>query len=249
MCNFVLDCIKTRRDVKSYVELSSMDSLFEYVNVRQHYGKEGKCCLYVPGNLLIGRLGINVIVHETFQSESKAVCRKLKIPDNVGNLDHRTRIRFHRYVKTSVEKDPLPAGELSFNSLLGSFLIEETTDMIKDLKSLHLSIKKWSILISILLSTDYCLCIYTNWKEKLEEIRNAFSTLQDDDTNEENEAMGEFLSKDFVLKEDKDKESVKFLSNEVRHQDLFYVLQLWNKGGIMIGVDGGQHLENPSYCD
>ena len=26
-------------------------------------------------------------------------------------------------------------------------------------------------------------------------------------------------------------------------------LAVWHKGGIMIGVDGGQHLENPSYCD
>jgi hypothetical protein len=66
MGRFVLNCLKTDEDYTNYINLSSADSLLEYVRTWWYVPDKGERCLYIPKRMektLIRRLGIDTIRH------------------------------------------------------------------------------------------------------------------------------------------------------------------------------------------
>jgi hypothetical protein len=66
MSHFVLNCLKTDEDYTNYINLSSADSLLEYVRTWWYWTDKGERCLYIPERMegtMIRRLGIDVIRH------------------------------------------------------------------------------------------------------------------------------------------------------------------------------------------
>jgi hypothetical protein len=66
MGHFVLNCLRSDEDYINYLNLSSVDSLLEYVRTWWYKADKGERCLYIPERMeetLIRRLGIDVIRH------------------------------------------------------------------------------------------------------------------------------------------------------------------------------------------
>ncbi|XP_062596131.1 uncharacterized protein LOC134257544 isoform X2 [Saccostrea cucullata] len=245
---FIKNCLKTQNDYKNYIKLSSVDSLLEYVRTWWYRRDENERCLYLPvklEKLFVKRLGVDTLRHivlkkgiesSTTRSSSDRdqrgfnefrdkILKYGRMPNDVLNLDHLTRERFCKFARAIIDPNPISIRALSYNSLLGSFFIDENTSKPDDQKSLHLSLKKWGILITIFMSADYCLNLHAEWKDKIKEIRTEFPPLQEDERDEEDQLIDELLNKDIVLQEDEKKNSVRFLSDNIRHQVASYFIK------------------------
>lgn len=91
MSFFVRNCLKTDDDYKNYLNLSSVDSLLEYVRTWWYYPKKKERCMYLPERmqeLFIRRLGIDVIKHVMLQEKIDSDCayRYLKIRKAVSKM-------------------------------------------------------------------------------------------------------------------------------------------------------------------
>jgi hypothetical protein len=91
MSFFVRYCLKTEDDYENYINLSSADSLLEYVRTWWYSPSEGERCMYLPQKmeqLLIMRLGINSIQHVMVKdrADSDWCHRYLKIRDRISEI-------------------------------------------------------------------------------------------------------------------------------------------------------------------
>ncbi|XP_056015100.1 uncharacterized protein LOC125677879 [Ostrea edulis] len=227
---FVLNCLKTDKDYKNYLNLSSVNSLLEYVRTSWHAPDEGERCLYIPERmeeLLITQLGIDVIRHvmvepredrdgdyDRFSSVRERVSKRLNIPESVCEKSQDTKVRLCSFLKTAIQEQEV-SNRWIYNSLIGSFMIRENSPISKDVLPCITSMKKWSILVVILMSVDYKLDVHKHWKEDLINIRKAFPVLQSEDV-EEDDVLIEDLMKDKVLGVD-EINNVIFVSDDVRH--------------------------------
>ncbi|XP_056015094.1 uncharacterized protein LOC125676204 isoform X4 [Ostrea edulis] len=107
---FVLNCLKTEEDYTNYLNLSSVNSLLEYVRTWWHDPDDGERCLYIPERmkeLLITQLGIDVIRHamveerwgrdgdnERFITVREMVSKRLKVPREILEWDYAARSRY-----------------------------------------------------------------------------------------------------------------------------------------------------------
>ncbi|XP_056015095.1 uncharacterized protein LOC125676189 isoform X1 [Ostrea edulis] len=227
---FVLNCLKTDEDYKNYLNLSSVNSLLEYVRTWWHDPDYGERCMYIPermNELLITQLGIDVIRHvmvegredrdcnfERFIGVREMVSERLNIPHSVFEERQDTKVRLCSFLKTAIQEQEV-SNRWIYNSLIGSFMIGENSPISKDVLPCITSMKKWSILVVILMSVDYKLDVHKHWKEDLINIRKAFPVLQSEDV-EEDDVLIEDLMKDKVLGVD-EINNVIFVSDDVRH--------------------------------
>ncbi|XP_048765302.2 uncharacterized protein LOC125673075 isoform X2 [Ostrea edulis] len=116
---FVLNCLKTDEDYKNYLNLSSVNSLLEYVRTWWHDPDNGERCLYIPKRmeeLLITQLGIDVIRHvmveeredkdgdnERFIRVREMVSKRLKVPQEILDWDYAARSRYAECVKKGTQ--------------------------------------------------------------------------------------------------------------------------------------------------
>ncbi|XP_061193206.1 uncharacterized protein LOC133201420 [Saccostrea echinata] len=94
-----------------------------------------------------------------------------------------------------------------------------------ELMEMHFSKKKWSILISILMSESYSVCVNMPWEEKRKEIQQTFISLQDvkeERADEDLVLLKELEHCDILLTVDRENKYLYFVSEEVRHQVMGY---------------------------
>jgi hypothetical protein len=68
MTEFVIHCIKTDKDYKTYLGMTSLDSVLEYCTFWGYFGQTDERCLYIPNlsvDVLIQRLGRLAVVQST----------------------------------------------------------------------------------------------------------------------------------------------------------------------------------------
>ncbi|XP_048769292.2 uncharacterized protein LOC125675587 isoform X2 [Ostrea edulis] len=227
---FVLDCLNTDEDYENYINLSSVDSLMEYVRISE-YEYEDERCLHVPWGmeeLFIRRLGIDAIqlimveytrdldADETIERIRVTVSRILGVPPSVFNIHHDTKRQLCNFVKTVIQ-DKDVSNTLIYNSLIGSFMIDEDSQVSKDpLDVNNISMTKLGILVALLMSAGYKLNLSKQWKSDVKETREAFPMLQDKDAKEDDLLVDELIEKDKVLEVD-ETNNVVFVSDDVRH--------------------------------
>ncbi|XP_056015088.1 uncharacterized protein LOC125676201 [Ostrea edulis] len=229
MGHFVLACLKIDEDYQNYINLSSVDSLMEYVRTWWYSPDERERYMYLPermNKLFIRRLGIDVIRHvmveeredrdcgDRFFGVRKMVSEILNIPLGVFGECRDTRVRLWSFVKTAIQEQGV-SNPWIYNTLIGSFMIGDNSPVSKDVLPCITSMKKWSILVVILMSVDYKLDVHKHWKDDLINIRKAFPVLQSNDA-EEDDVLVEDLMKEKVLEVD-EINNVMFVSDAVRH--------------------------------
>ncbi|XP_056015097.1 uncharacterized protein LOC125676189 isoform X3 [Ostrea edulis] len=143
---FVLNCLKTDEDYKNYLNLSSVNSLLEYVRTWWHDPDYGERCMYIPermNELLITQLGIDVIRHvmvegredrdcnfERFIGVREMVSERLNIPHSVFEERQDTKVRLCSFLKTAIQEQEV-SNRWIYNSLIGSFMIGENSPISK----------------------------------------------------------------------------------------------------------------------
>ncbi|XP_056015106.1 uncharacterized protein LOC130052916 [Ostrea edulis] len=132
---FVLNCLKTEEDYKNYINLSSVNSLLEYVRTWWYHPDEGEKCMYIPermNELLITQLGIDVIRHVMVEKEEDrdTVSERLNIPHSVFEERQDTKVRLCSFLKTAIQGQEV-SNRWIYNSLIGSFMIGENSPISK----------------------------------------------------------------------------------------------------------------------
>ncbi|XP_061177484.1 probable serine/threonine-protein kinase pats1 [Saccostrea echinata] len=105
---FVMNCLRTDEDYESYIKLSSVDSLLEYVRNWRYSKGENKRCLYLPEKMedaLIKRLGLAAIIHVMMdegdydndncnEERRRKVISNVKVPRELFDWDYDARSRY-----------------------------------------------------------------------------------------------------------------------------------------------------------
>jgi hypothetical protein len=101
-----------------------------------------------------------------------------------------------------------------------------TPSKFLDLHELKLSKLKWSILACVLTSEEYTAPLESSWKDKTCVLGEAFPVLQHNSTVDGIDVVKELTETDKVLTYQMDSRSnaVKFVSDDVRHQVMSYVV-------------------------
>ncbi|XP_062621392.1 uncharacterized protein LOC134282982 [Saccostrea cucullata] len=143
---------------------------------------------------------------------------------------------FKEYVEEIMKREQKSLESLNLNSLLGSYLIGRETGEEKALDNLTLSYTKWNILVSILMSETYSLSFKSPWEEILTNLRSAFPLLNCESRNVESD-IAELTDIHKVLQ--KERNSVSFISDDVRHQVMSYFV----KNCLITDEDYGNYIK------
>ncbi|XP_062569979.1 uncharacterized protein LOC134232014 isoform X2 [Saccostrea cucullata] len=160
--------------------------------------------------------------------------RGLRLPDSVRDEVFKCLIKdekeFGMFVKfwcKARNTDPITLSDQIPDEKVINFYSAFTilSEIKNELMEMHLSKKKWSTLVSILLSEEYFVCENIPWEEKRKNIQQTFKAMQDgkeENTEEDLEILKELEHCDKLLTVDKENNTVSFVSEEIRHQVMGY---------------------------
>ncbi|XP_062621390.1 uncharacterized protein LOC134282979 [Saccostrea cucullata] len=236
MSYFIKNCLVTDEDYENYIKFSSVDSLLEYIRPWWYddvYHICTKKVLFLPESLedlFFQRLGLDVLRHvmvewneaivDRIKTVREAVQKTFKLPSIV--FCEKNRNKFVEYVKKISEEKQASIQSLNLNSLFGSFLIGRDDNSPEVPENLALSQSKWNILVSILMSESYSLSLSTPLEEISRKLNSAFPLLKCDSRILESDIV-ELTDISKVLS--KENNSVRFISEDVRHQVMSYFVK------------------------
>ncbi|XP_062592542.1 uncharacterized protein LOC134253982, partial [Saccostrea cucullata] len=237
MSYFVKNCLITDENYENYIKLSSEDSLLEYVRpwwyMEKEWCMESEKYLFLPESLedlFIQRLGLDVLRHvivdwnnrteDRIKKVREAFQEKFKLPSIV--FCETNRKIFVEYVKKISKEKQVSMQSLNLNSLFGSFLIGRDDYSSEVPEILALSQTKKSILVSILISESYSLSLSTTWEEMSRKLQSAFPLLKCDSKTLDSDITE---LKDISKVLNKENNSVRFISDDVRHQVMSYFVR------------------------
>ncbi|XP_062607337.1 uncharacterized protein LOC134269137 isoform X1 [Saccostrea cucullata] len=222
---FVLNCLQSKENYEDYLNLSSLDSLIEYVRPLGYTRQSTERCMYLPKGteeVFVRRFGIDAIYNATpgFYHLKHAILSELKLPPAVLKMSKGTRNKFCNFVKGFDEEHE--HHYLNRSSLLGSFLIELNTSQKREFFILPLSSSKMSILCTIMLSENYTICLDEKVKDKIKKTVQAFRVFHSNATVEDDLLIKELVENDKVLTRNNALNTVQFAMDDVRHHVMSY---------------------------
>ncbi|XP_062590495.1 uncharacterized protein LOC134252075 [Saccostrea cucullata] len=117
MCYFVTNCLITDEDFVKYINLSSVDSLLEYVRTWWYVKGENERCLFLPNKMeaaFIKALGLDAIRHVMVEKTAyidslvtaeirKKVIMNVNVPEEILDWDYDARLRFIECTKKGTQ--------------------------------------------------------------------------------------------------------------------------------------------------
>ncbi|XP_062587793.1 probable serine/threonine-protein kinase pats1 isoform X2 [Saccostrea cucullata] len=105
---FVLNCLLSDEDYKNYIQLSSFDSLFDYVRTLGYEGEKQEKCVFIPNRMeetLTRKIGIDILRHATVEDSwmKSIVCDTLNIPEEILYWDYDARCRYIECAKKGTQ--------------------------------------------------------------------------------------------------------------------------------------------------
>ncbi|XP_062613439.1 uncharacterized protein LOC134275196 [Saccostrea cucullata] len=105
---FVLNCLLSDEDYKNYIQLSSFDSLFDYVRTMWYKREKQEKYVFIPRRMeetLVRRIGIDILRHATLEDDKMKdiVCKTLNIPREILYWDYDARCRYIECAKKGTQ--------------------------------------------------------------------------------------------------------------------------------------------------
>ncbi|XP_062576896.1 uncharacterized protein LOC134238800 [Saccostrea cucullata] len=213
------DCLQSEIDKDFFIQVASDESIETYADVYCRHGDGSR------ESEDIGPITTMRLIVEG---------RRNRLPDSVKDEvpaclinDKKECDMFVKFWGKARNTDPITLSNQIPDEKVKNFYSAFTvlSDIKNELKEMHLSKKKWSILISILMSERYSICKSEQCEEKRKNIQQTFEALQDvkeERVEEDLVLLKELEHRDELLTVDKENNIVSFLSEEVRHQVMGY---------------------------
>ncbi|XP_062614306.1 uncharacterized protein LOC134276032 [Saccostrea cucullata] len=227
--DWVYKCLTFNKDYDKFLKVTPTEVLRKCVPYMNNIQEKIICSSEISDIIL--KFGLDFVRFYHTRSEYSKIYEDglniLNLPHHVvdrieDDYDIYMFSEFKKYVDEFMKCEHKSLESLNLNSLLGSYLIGRETGKEKALDNLALSHTKWNILVSILMSEGYSLSLSSPWEELLTKLQSAFPLLS---------CGSRMLDSDIAELTDiykvlnKENNSVKFISDDDRHQVMSYFVK------------------------